>query len=53
MKKVFTLLMLLCVCAIASYAQTTENNEDKPVMTIGCLSDLHNELGSSVANCRP
>lgn len=45
MKKVFTLLLLLCVCAIASYAQTTENNEDKPVMTIGCLSDLHNELG--------
>lgn len=45
MKKVFTLLLLLCVCAIVSYAQTTENNEDKPVMTIGCLSDLHNELG--------
>lgn len=45
MKKVFTLLLLLCICAIASYAQTTENNKDKPVMTIGCLSDLHNELG--------
>lgn len=45
MKKVFTLLLLLCACAITSYAQTTENNEDKPVMTIGCLSDLHNELG--------
>lgn len=45
MKKVFTLLLLLCAYAIASYAQTTENNEDKPVMTIGCLSDLHNELG--------
>ncbi len=30
---------------IGLHAQTTSGEEDKPVMTIGCLSDLHNELG--------
>ena len=45
MKKIFTLLLFLLVCSIVSNAQTKENKDDKPVMTIGCLSDLHNELG--------
>lgn len=38
------LLLVMSFMGVAAVAQETVANE-KPVMTIGCLSDLHNELG--------
>ncbi|MDE7125603.1 MAG: metallophosphoesterase, partial [Muribaculaceae bacterium] len=48
----FTALVVFLCASFVSGAQTTT---DKPLLTIGCLSDLHNELGlinGSVDNVR-
>lgn len=57
MKKLFTTIATIASCLAAPFvtqAQSTQNS-DNPLLTIGCMSDLHNELSlisGSVDNVR-
>lgn len=45
MRKLYNLLLLAVLFFATGTVLNAQVPEDKPVMSIGCLSDLHNELG--------
>lgn len=57
MKKLFTTIAAIASCLCGPFAADAQQvpGDDNPLLTIGCLSDLHNELGlinGSVDNVR-